>query len=122
MQVSGEFLNFFATGMFQAQQLLATGNAVFQVSSGLQSGGDTGSDIVLSSQAAAGQSEVTVNAALTTTTSNLSVGGTLASENFSVDSGGNGTFGGGLLPASLLSGLPGPPRWVLEQKSAKSPK
>jgi hypothetical protein len=76
VEMAGEFLNFFSTGMFQTQQLLAAGNAEFQVSSGLQSSGDISANITLeSADAAGGSSTIVLSAAVVDVIDKLSVGG-----------------------------------------------
>ena len=78
VQMGEAIINFFASGMYQTQQLLALGNAIFQVASGLQSNTDTEANIgLLSAAANSGSSAITLEAALVTALSNMLVSGNL---------------------------------------------
>lgn len=78
VQMLADDINFVVPGLFQAQQLLATGNAVTALSSGLQSGADVAASVVALSQAAnSGASGINLNAAMTTTSANMTVDGSL---------------------------------------------
>lgn len=94
VQITSDFITLFKSGLFQGQQLLATGNAITQLSSGLQSNVDTAANVIAeSASAAGGSSTINLSAAVTNVLNALNISG-VTTFNGNWTMGGSAEFGG----------------------------